>query len=121
MSRISVVTHKGKPVLVQDFSGLRAGIEFQESIAEAKRFMAGQPPKSVLSVFDATGTVYNVETLAAMKDFAKHNEPYVKASAVVGVEGIKNIALVAVSRFSGRTFGSFKDRAAAMDWVVEQP
>jgi len=58
--------------------------------------------------------------VAALKEFTKHNEPYMKASTVVGIEGILGIALMAVSRFSGRLFKTFKDRPSAMDWVVEQ-
>jgi hypothetical protein len=121
MGRINVVDHKGKRILVQDFSGVRAGEEFERTIAEAKAYIASQPGKSILSVFDATKAVYNTAVLTALKDFTKHNEPYMKASAVVGVEGILSIALLAVSKFSGRTFKSFSDRQAAMDWLVDQP
>lgn len=121
MGRISTVEHEGKTILLQDFSGLRGGEEFQTAVAEARHYIASRPPRSVLSLFDATQTLYNTETLTAMKEFTKHNEPYMKASAVVGIEGILNVALMAVSRFSGRTFQTFKDRTAAMDWLVEQP
>jgi hypothetical protein len=44
----------------------------------------------------------------------------VRASAVLGIEGVLSIALVAISRFSGRVFKTFTDRQAAMDWLVEQ-
>lgn len=120
MGRINVVEYKGARILVQDFSGMRAGEEFDRSIAEAKAYIASQPARSVLSLFDATKAIYNTTVLTALKDFTKHNEPYMKASAVVGVEGILNIALLAVSTFSGRTFERFADRQSAMDWLVEQ-
>lgn len=120
MERITVVEHKGKRILVQDFSGVRAGEEFDRGIAEAKAYIASQPAKSVLALFDASKAIYNTATLTALKEFTKHNEPYIKASAVVGVEGILNIALLAVSTFSGRTFKSFADRQSAMDWLAEQ-
>jgi len=121
MGRISEVEHKGKRILIQDFSGMHPGEEFDRTIAEAKGFIAGQPAKSVLSVFDATGAVYNAAVLAALKDFTAHNKPFIRASAVVGVEGILSIALMAVSKFSGRTFKGCRDRQSAMDWLVEQP
>jgi hypothetical protein len=121
MGRINVVEYKGKRILVQDFSGARAGEEFDRSIAEAKAFIASQPAKSILSLFDATKAIYNTAVLTVLKEFTKHNEPYMKASAVVGVEGILSIALLAVSTFSGRTFKSFADRQSAMDWLAEQP
>lgn len=121
MGRIGTVVHKGKTILVQDFAGLGWGEEFTGAVDEAKRYIAAQPPKSVLSVFDATHAHYNADVLAALKDFAKHNEPYIRASTVVGVEGILSIALMAVSRFSGRTLKPCRDRLTAMDWLVEQP
>ena len=121
MGRISEVMHEGKRILIQDFSNMRPGEEFRRGIAEAKAFIAGQPPKSVLSVFDATQAFYDTEVLVELKDFTKHNEPYIKASAVVGVTGVASIAVMAVSRFSGRTFKIFDDRVSAMDWLVAQP
>jgi hypothetical protein len=120
MSRISFVEHRGKQIIVMDFSHLRPGDEFLASVAEAKAWISSRPAKSILSIFDATGAVYNLEVVTVMKDFTKHNEPFIKASTVVGIEGLLNIALTAVSKFSGRTFKTFKDRPSAMDWLVEQ-
>lgn len=121
MGRVNVVDHKGKRILIQDFSGLHPGEELDRTIDAAKAYIASQPEKSVLSVFDATSAVYNTAVLAALKDFTAHNKPYMKASTVVGAEGILSIAVMAVSRFSGRSFKGFKDRQSAMDWLVEQP
>ncbi len=120
MGRISVVEHRGKRILLQDFSGLRSGEEFDRALAEARAYIASQPAKSVLSVFDATQAHYDAATLAALKDFTRGNSPYIRASAVVGVAGLLNVALMAVSAFSGRTLKSCPDRTAAMDWLVEQ-
>lgn len=121
MERISVVQHQGQTVLVQDFTGLREGDDYRRALSEAKAYIGRQPPASVRSVFDATGAVYNAAVIAELKDFTAFNKPFMKASAVVGVEGILGIALLAVEKFSGRTFKRFKDRAAALDWVVAQP
>jgi hypothetical protein len=120
VGRIQVVQHKGKDILIQDFSGLKPGDEFRTGIEEARTYIASRPPKSVLSIFDGTGAIYNAEVVSVLKEFTKHNEPYMKASTVVGIEGILSIALMAVSRFSGRVFKTFKDRQSAMDWLVEQ-
>jgi hypothetical protein len=120
MSRIGFAEHRGKKIIVMDFTQVRPGDEFLTGIAEARAWIASQPAQSVLSVFDATGAIYNLDAIGVLKDFTKHNEPYMKASTVVGVEGLLNIGLTAVSKFSGRTFKTFKDRQSAMDWLVEQ-
>jgi hypothetical protein len=120
MDRISFVEHRGKQILVMDFSHLRPGEQFLAGIAAAKAWIASQPAKSVLSVFDASHAVYNIGVVNVLKDFAQHNEPYMRASTVVGVEGLLHIALTAVSKFSGRTFKVCDDRQSALDWLVEQ-
>jgi len=120
MSRIQTIQHRGKDILIEDFSNITPGDEYRAAIEEARRFIASRPPKSVLALFDATGSRFNAEALGIMKQFTKDNGPYIKASAVVGIEGILSIALMAVSRFSGRTFKTFKDRPSALDWLVEQ-
>ena len=120
MSRISFVEHLGKKIIVMDFSHLRPGDEFISGILEAKEWFASQPAKSALSIFDATGAAYNMQFINVLKAFTKHNEPFIKASTVIGVEGILNLALTAVAKFSGRTFKTFKDRPSAMDWLAGQ-
>ena len=120
MNRISFVEHLGKKIIVMDFSQLRPGDEFISGILEAKAWFASQPAKSALSIFDATGAVYNMQVVNVLKAFTKHNEPFIKASTVIGVEGLVSVALAAVAKFSGRTFKTFKDRPSAMDWLAEQ-
>jgi hypothetical protein len=44
----------------------------------------------------------------------------VKASAVVGVEGLKQIVFNAVQAVSGRTLASFDTLEHAKDWLVKQ-
>jgi hypothetical protein len=120
MERLQFVTHQGKKILVEDFTNLRTGPDFYESLNKAKALIAQQPPKSVLAVFDVTGTSFNNDTLNAVKEFTKANTPYIKAAAVVGITGLLQVALTAVSKFSGRDFVSFPTRAQAMEWLIKQ-
>jgi hypothetical protein len=118
--RIQFIEHRGKKILVEDFSNLKAGPEFISLIGEAQRIIASQPPKSVRAVFDASGSGFNSEVLNAMKNFTNANTPYIKAAAVVGINGLLQVALTAISKFAGREFIVFKSRFEAMDWLVEQ-
>lgn len=120
MERVQFTTYKGKRILVEDFTNLKAGDEMLEVIKTAQAVIASQAPKSVLAVFDATGASFNNEALSAMKNFTKVNTPYVKAATVVGINGLLQIAFSAVSKFSGRDFISFKTRVEAMDWLAER-
>jgi hypothetical protein len=117
-NRLQFITYKGKKILVEDFTNLKPGAEFMDLIHQAQALIAAQPSKSVLAVFDATGSSFNNENLNAMKEFTKANTPYIKAASVVGITGLLQVALTAVAKFAGRDFISFKTRNEAMDWLV---
>jgi hypothetical protein len=120
MERIQFITYKGKKILVEDFTNLKPGPEFIQILKQAQGIIGAQSPKSVLAVFDATGSAFNNDILSAMKEFTKANTPYIKAATVVGIKGMLQIALTAVSKFSGRDFICFSTREQAMDWLVQQ-
>jgi hypothetical protein len=121
MERIRFVQHHGSKILLEDFSGLAPGKEFMETLDAASKIIATQPAKSVLALLDATNAHYDGETLSALQDFVKANTPFIKAASVVGIGGLSKIALNAITRFSGRTFGIFNKREEAMEWLVKQP
>ncbi|MBA4385735.1 MAG: hypothetical protein C0410_13440 [Anaerolinea sp.] len=118
MERVQFVTYKGKKILVEDFSNLNPGSEFNEILKKAQGMIAAEPKGSVLAVFDATGCSFNSEMLNQMKDFTTTNAPYVKKATVVGMNGLLQVALSAVSKFTGRDFISFKTREEAMDFLA---
>jgi hypothetical protein len=120
MDRIEFSTYKGKKILIEDFTNMTGTPEFFEQLKAAQKIIASQPAKSVLAVFDATNTHYNTEMLNSIKEFTKANSPFVKAAAVVGIEGLLKIALTAVGAASGRPFVTFPDRQSAMEWLIAQ-
>lgn len=117
MARIQFVTHKGKKILLEDFTRIGQD-EFSATIKEAQSTIASQPEQSVLACFDATDCSFNSEMLNQMKEFTKANTPYIKKATVVGITGLLQVALTAVSKFSGREFISFKTREDAMDFLA---
>ncbi len=120
-SRIRFIGHKGKFILLQDYSNLTPGQVFYDAVKVAQKMIAEQPPGSVLSVVDATNSVYNTEVLVTLKRFAQANTPYMKYTAVVGITGLKEVGLMAVSKAAGRPFRTFSTLEAAMDFLVNLP
>jgi hypothetical protein len=119
MKSFEFVTYKGKQIAVVDFANTTP----EESIAimrEAERQIALLPPKSALVLTDATNAVYNRATAAALKDLAKHDSPFVKASAAVGVEGMLVVLAQSVVKLTGRHFQFCKNRTEAMEWLISQ-
>ena len=118
MERVQFVTYKGKKILVEDFSNFNPGSEFTILIKKAQGMIAAEPQGSVLAVFDASGCSFNSEMLHEMKEFTKANTPFIKKATVVGMNGLLQVALSAVSKFSGRDFITFKTREEAMDFLA---
>ncbi len=113
------VTYKGKQIGIVDF-GYTTPAEAIAVMVEAQAQIRKMPPKSALILTDGTHAVYSRESAAALKDFAKGNTPYVKASAVVGVEGVLFILMHAVIKVTGRHYHLCKTRTEAMEWLISQ-
>jgi hypothetical protein len=118
--RIQMVQHKGVSILYQNFSGLTPGEELTTTLEEARSIVQSQPKGSVLILVDVTGAHYDIESLNRMKDVSASNEPFVKATAIVGIQGLLEIGLTGLSRFTGRSFNTFPTKEKALDWLAAQ-
>ncbi|MBN1896070.1 hypothetical protein JW906_16410 [bacterium] len=119
MDRIRFIEYKGKNILIEDFSGLKPGEEFDKTLETARQTIASQPPKSVLALFDATNASFNMEALNAMSGFVKQNTPYIKKACAVGIKGLLVVALQTVTRLGGRSFHTFDTRDEALEFLIE--
>jgi len=117
MERVRFVPYLGKQLLLLDFSKLSAS-EVVALVEQAKRFISAQPPNSLLTLTDVTGTLFNDEAANAFRDYVTHNKPYVRAAAVVGVTGLKKIILNVIKTASRRDFELFDTIPAAQDWLA---
>jgi hypothetical protein len=118
MERIHFIEVKGKKILIEDFSGLKPGEEFSRTLETARRTIAGEPPKSVLALFDATDAYFDKDSLSALGDFVKQNTPFIKLACAVGIKGLLVVALQAVTRLGGRSFKMFSTREEAIEHLT---
>ena len=117
MKNCETVIYKGKAVIVVDIAHTTAD-ETIYVLEQAKKKIAALPSKSGLILTDATDTVYNTATSAAMKEFSNHNTPFIKASAVVGAEGLRAVLVQAIARLTRRAIRLCKTRDEALDWLA---
>ena len=114
------ILYKGKRILYMDIIAKQTEV-LREKIANIEPVVEKEPPKSILCISDVTGGVANPEITQMLKDFTKHNEPYMKMTAVVGIEGVKNIIFRGVLMFTGRKNLVLKNtKQEALDWLAEQ-
>ena len=78
-----------------------------------------QPKNSVLALVNINRTKYDRASVAAMKEFIKDNTPYIKASAIIGMEGITEVVFKGVVAFTGRkNLVVFNDAEKAKDYLA---
>ncbi len=117
MKSFEIVSYKGKSIVSVDISNTTTE-QLVTVLKDAQQKISRMPANSALLMTDATNAAYNMETGAAVKEFAAKNTPFVKASAVVGAEGTKAVLQTAVSMQNKRNIASFQTKAEAMDWLV---
>jgi hypothetical protein len=90
IKRLYEIEYKGKTIFCLDLSGmeLKQKDEFRRLVEEAKAYMRTKPAKSVLTITNAKNTGFDTEVVSIARDYAEHNTPYVKASAIVGISEI---------------------------------
>jgi len=101
MARTKWIDHMGKRIFFIDFSNTNyAGI--RETVEEAKPIISAQSKNSILCLVDTTGTKFALDISKDVKDFTMHNKPYMKMTALIGLEGIQKVILNTAMVFTKR-------------------
>jgi hypothetical protein len=116
--------HKGQRVWLSDVSGLGVDIQaFDAEIEVINQNIQQEPENSVRVLIDIRGTVGSGAVLRSAKQSTDANRPFIKRTAVVGIEGeIRMVLLDAVARFSHRAIKQFNadEMDKALDWLVQE-
>jgi hypothetical protein len=116
--RITQIQHKGKTLLVVDYSNLmpQQVIELTEQLPEAFRDMQGD----LRLLIDATNTRGSLESMASLKKVVSSaRRGRFKKSACIGITGLASILLDGLNRVSAIPVRAFDSKAAALDWLAE--
>ncbi len=116
----NLILHKGKTITIVDLSN-KSTPQIVDALGAAQKQISAMPPKSARILTDNTNAEVNKEVVGAILQFAKANTPYVKYSAAVGAEKLKNVILTNISTAVGREIKNFNTRTEALDWLAAQP
>lgn len=119
MGRVATIDHNGTSILFLDFSKISTA-ETPAVIQEAISVIRSSPPSSLRIMSDFTDANYDKQTTADVKAFSAGNKPYVKASAVVGITGLKKIIFTGIISATGRKMNLCNTREEAKDWLITQ-
>jgi hypothetical protein len=115
--RIRFIDHRGKRVLLVDFSNCPAN-EVEELARAVPNYTTAQPLGSVLVLTDFTGAAFDRDALRAVKETAAFDKPFVKKSALIGTEDLPASFCDELKTFSRRDLLIFKTREDALDWLA---
>jgi len=118
MCPFGFVSHKGKKIAVVDCSNTSAE-EAISIIRDAQQRIALMPKNSLLVLTVGVNAHYNGDSVDVAREFVASNTPFVRASAVVGLDsmnGLKDsLDLDGHSRIE-----LFTTQDEALDWLVKQ-
>jgi len=121
MERVSFAKHKGRDILIVDLSESKNADDNIAVLDKARAVIDIQAPKSLLILTNVTNAHYDPRAADAMKKYSAANTPYIKASAVVGVTGIRRVIYQAIVKITGRQISTFESADEALDWLASQP
>ena len=112
--------HKGKRIFYMDL-GTQKPEELKEVTSQIELLFEKEPPKSVLCLCNVEGIAIKPEMIQNLKNFTRHNEPYMKMTAILGVEGLKLIIFNSLLAFTRRkNLILHESREKALEWLVSQ-
>lgn len=122
MAGVYELNYKGKNIFCLDVAGLKLKdrLEFQKHVEHAEEQIRKHPLKSLLLITNVMDTGFDTQVAAIMGEYADHNTPYVKASALVGVSGVQKVVLAAIKALIGRDFYLADSMEEAQEWLIQQ-
>ena len=88
--RVRFIDHQGKRILFIDYSHCDCAM-LKAVAEEGHRVIAQEPPNSVLTLNDVTGTTFDKESVAVLQAKVAANAPYVRKAAVIGISGLQRL------------------------------
>ncbi len=112
--------HDGVRICHLDFTNVADEKEALRAIEDAKRIIAAEPPKSVYTITDVTGSRATPALRAALQDLTAHNKEYVVFGAVIGITAIQRAVLRGIILLTGRRLVAAESMIAAVVAIQQE-
>ncbi|MCU0664785.1 MAG: hypothetical protein MUC50_20985 [Myxococcota bacterium] len=118
VERERLITYKSKTILIDDFTHLQ-GSEFARIVLLHRDSAIARDKYEVLNLIDVTGSSADRLVLSALKKTATDTAKYYKKAAVIGLQGVTRVFLIAVNSVSHMGVEPFETQEQALEWLVE--
>ena len=120
MPRTQIISHKGKVIFHMDFTNLQKVDEITSVINDSIAYIRAKPYSSLYCLTNISGMYFSNEIKDKFQSFVKGNKPFIKASAVVGLNGLQQIIYNGLMKITGRDIKSFSTLDEAKEWLVSK-
>lgn len=117
MANLRWITHRGKTVLLLDFTQ-RSGERVKQLAREVQQVITSQPRASVLVLADFTGATFSDEATNQIATAAAADRPHVLRSAWVGTESFPEEWFNRIRDYSQRDIRRFATREEALEFLT---
>jgi hypothetical protein len=120
MRNVEILKYAGKDICYLDFSGLKEEQDIFELIVDGKMYMCKKSSKSIFCLINMQGMHFNNQIKGMLADFFKGNKSYVKANAIIGASGFRQILFLSTLKLPIGHFKWFTSAELAKIWLVSQ-
>lgn len=116
MKDIEFIRYKDITIVYTNLEGLSSS-EAKDVVCQAKDVIQSSPLKSVYSLVNMTNMNFNSDLKKEIRDAGKLNAPFVKVTALVGLNPILKLIAKTVIKLTGRKADLFDDVPSAKEWL----
>ena len=121
MERIEEFVIDNKNFMYVDLSNFITPENAAVKLEEIKKAIAKYPDKSLYTITNIGNMKFDSKTKNLATDYMKHNDPYVKYGAAIGLDGIKKFLISSIMKLSGRNNIHFAfTKEQAINWLLKQ-
>ena len=117
MKKPELITYKGKQVIYLDFSGLKNKQQIHQLEKAAGIFIQNQHVNSALVLTNIKDMYFNNELRTHFIKTARANEPFIKASAIIGLYGLAAFIFNDFLKQADRKIKPLKTKEEALEYL----
>lgn len=111
--------YKGISILYNDMSEARPS-DVIDLCMQSREALKGYAPHTAYVLVNVKNIRFNSQVIQIIKETTKINSPFVKTTAVYGLEGFTFTLVKMVAKFSGREMRPVETLEEGKEWLLEQ-
>ena len=121
MERVEEFNLSEKKFICIDFSGCKNKNDFFGQIKFVEPIISKYPENSLHAIVNIEDVRFDSDLKDILVKFLEHNKPYINASVIIGIDGVKKMSTNIIAKLSGRNNLSFAyTREQAIEHILKR-